>query len=292
MAKQRRLNLTIVVLLAAVAGCSRSSDDPKPVMSTVETIRTGFASATDGSSSGSATVAEPTGYATLRGTFKYAGDLPTPAPLQITKDATVCAPGGKSVVDQNLVVDSATNGIANVLIYVDKVPEEWVHEGAKGDTSEVVFDQKECIFLTRMVAIQTSQSLRVLNSDPVGHNLMVAGFNQTIPSGGESIYQPLKQLRTPEKMACAVHPWMTAWFINRDNGYFAVTAEDGSFEIPNLPAGVELDFRVWQEKSGPISQVTLDGQPAKWSKGKMSITLEPNEVRELDVIVDASVFNK
>ena len=194
--------------------------------------------------------------------------------------------------DQDLVVDSATKGISNVLIYVDKIPDAWVHEDAKGDTSEVVFDQKACVFLTRMVAIQTRQTLRILNSDPVGHNLMVAGFNQTIPSGGESQMKPLKELRTPQKMACAVHPWMTAWFINRDNGYFAVTREDGSFEISNLPAGVELVFRVWQEKSGPISQATVDGQPAKWSKGKMSITLQPDEVREMDVVLDSSLFSK
>ena len=286
------LSCLIAGLGLIVAGCGKPQDDPRPVMSTVETIRTRLTAASSGDGQEAVVVSEPTGYATLRGTFKLQGEPPAPSALTISKDPGVCAPGGKTVYDQNLVIDSSTKGIANILLYVDKIPESWVHENARGATNDVDFDQKECVFLTRMVAIQTSQTLRVLNSDPIGHNLMVAGFNQMVASGGESRYKPLKELRSPAKMACSIHPWMTAYFINRDNGYFAVTNTDGTFEIPNLPAGVEIDIRVWQELSGPISQVTLDGQATKWSKGKMSITLEPDEDRNMDVVLDSSLFNK
>jgi hypothetical protein len=84
---------------------------------------------------------------------------------------------------------------------------------------------------------------------------------------------------------------MQAWFINRDNGYFAVTNPDGTFEIANLPAGVPIELRVWQEKLGAVSNVTVNGEPTTWSKGKLALTLDPDTELELNVVLDASQFN-
>jgi hypothetical protein len=262
-------------------------------MQKVASIRAGFGEAAAATDEGSAEVASPTGFATLRGSFKLKGDPPPLRTLnsQINRDQEVCAPGGAPVYDKDLVVDSATKGIANVLIYAEKVPEDWVYEEARpGKTDEIEFDQKQCIFMTRMVAIQTTQKLRVLNSDPVGHNLKVASFNQTVPSGGVAIYQPLREERAPVEMACSIHPWMKAWMITRDNSYFAVTQPDGSFEIPNLPAGVELELRVWQERIKAVTDVTVNGEATKWSKGRLIVTLEPDTDLNLDVELDASLF--
>ena len=283
----------LTLLVSGIAGCGQAlPPELKADPSTVAAIRTKLAegvTASDDSSSESA--AQPTGFATLRGKITLVGDAPAPAQLQITKDQDVCAPGGKTVYSNSLVVDAATKGIKNFLIYADKVPEGWVHDSAKpGNTDEVIFDQKECIFLTHVVAIQTTQKLKVLNSDPVGHNLMVGSFNQTIPSGGNATYQPNKEQRNPLKASCAVHPWMEAWFINRDNAYFAVTAEDGSFEIANLPAGVPLEFRAWHEKLAGNISLELNGQQTTWSKGKFTLTLEPDGTVELNAGIDGSQF--
>lgn len=279
-----------LVLLVLTVGCGGSGGgNPLANSDVVATIRTGLA---DGAPAvEAASVAEPTGFATLRGTFRFDGQAPAPTLLSVTKDQSVCAPGGESVYDHNFVVNSSNQGLANVLIYADGLPTEWIHPDAQlGDTEEVVFDQKQCVFLTRMVAMQTSQSLLILNSDPVGHNLMVAEFNQTVPSGGMARYQPRREQRSAVEMRCAVHPWMKAWFINRDNGYFAVTDENGAFEIPNLPAGVDVELRVWQELTGPITVATVNGEPAKWSKGKMKVLLEPESELEMDVVLGDTVL--
>jgi hypothetical protein len=287
-----RTALFLACVSPALVGCGgRLESDPSADPATVDMIRTGLsAGATEGEES-AAESDQPTGFATLKGIFRFEGQAPSATALSITKDEAVCAPGGKTVYDRDFVFDNSSKGLANVLLYVDKIDPAWVHPDAQPGTSgEVIFDQKDCIFLTRMVAMQTSQSLRVLNSDPVGHNLMVAEFNETIPSGGSSLYQPRKEQRSPVEMRCAVHPWMKAWFINRDNGYFSVSQADGSFSIPNLPAGVTLEFRVWQEKMGPITQVTLNGQPATWSKGRMTVTLEPDTELEMDVVLSDALL--
>ena len=294
----RKFQFGVILVIASVMGCAESNTLTLPTATAPNSadaakIRSGFEVGAPTDSASAASTASPTGFATLRGSFKLVGDPPPRVMLTVDKDTNVCAPGGKPVYDDDFVFDETTKGIANVVIYVEKCPEEWVHESAKpGDDSVVEFDQEKCIFLTRMVAMQTSQKLRAGNSDPVGHNLKVASFNQTIPSGGFAIYQPLKEMRAPEEMACSIHPWMKAWMFTRDNGYFAVSKEDGSFELPNLPAGVKLDFRVWQERSKAVTGATVDGAEEKWSKGRMSLTLEPDQDRNLgDILLDSSLFN-
>ena len=78
----------------------------------------------------------------------------------------------------------------------------------------------------------------------------------------------------------------------RDTPYFAVTKPDGSFEIANVPAGVPLEFRVWQERSKFLQDVTVNGKKEKWSKGRLKATVQPDQPLVLDVVVDAAAFSK
>jgi hypothetical protein len=80
---------------------------------------------------------------------------------------------------------------------------------------------------------------------------------------------------------------MAAKMLIRDTPYFAVTAPDGTFEIKNVPAGVKLDFRVWQERLKFITTVKRDGQDVKWPRRGLPVTLEPDAVEELNVSIPA-----
>ncbi len=246
------------------------------------------------------TLGDPDGWATLAGRISVAGAAPVNPPLTVDKDVEVCAPGGRQVLDEAVLV-GPDNGLQNVLIYVaSTIPTDnpaWLHDSyAELRTAEVEFDQKNCIFLTRVGVMWSTQTLKVLNSDPVGHNTNLASKRGAkaqdilIPAGGYAMYEPGAASPTPFGVSCAIHPWMKASMMVCDHPYYAVTKADGSFEIPNLPSGVPLEFRVWQEKAGFVQAVTVDGSAAKWSKGRFTRTLANGERVELNVVIDATIF--
>jgi hypothetical protein len=297
------------LILAAAGGCGPNvPPDLLPDMNAVGDIRAQLGSGQASTSAGTpaAPAASPEGFATLRGKFTLDGAAPDPVILDISKDQAICMPGGKPVADRAVQV-AADGGLANVLIYADGVPDAWVHESAHGKTDEVEFDQKQCEFLSRVTAIETTQKLKILNSDPVGHNTKMepsrnVPLNQNIPANGSVIYPAtsgeLSEEKRPFAVQCSVHPWMLSYLIIRKNGYFAVTRPDGSFEIPNLPAGVPVTFTVWHERPGFLAdtavQVSGDtGVVSGWSKrGVVTVTLKPDTTADLQIAVKSAAFSK
>jgi len=288
-----------------LVGCERSLAPAVQVSNAdVAILRKALGSEDEAAAGGSAVAAaEPTGFGTLRGRFTLVGDAPERSALDVNKEQQVCAPGGMKVLSESLVVDPSSGGIKDVFIYLNqKIPlddAKWVHESyASTATEPVVFDQKQCIFLTHGLAMRTGQPLKILNSDPIGHNTNIQGgggaqpFNQTVSAGGEIKYEPKGEAASPFDVTCSIHPWMSAKMLVRNSPYFAVTKADGSFEIANVPAGVPLEFRVWQEKSGFVQNVSVDGQAVVWSKGKLPVTLQPEQNLELNVAVDVSAFSR
>ena len=52
---------------------------------------------------------------------------------------------------------------------------------------------------------------------------------------------------------CNIHPWMKAYVGVVSHPYFAVTGDDGSFELKDLPPG-DYTIQVWHEKYGTQEQ--------------------------------------
>ena len=150
--------------------------------------------------------------------------------------------------------------------------------------------------MTHVFAIRTSQVLKVLNSDPVGHNTKLEGGgnalpgNFTVPAGAGAIYSPGGESAEPFKVGCSIHPWMAAYGVVRQNPYFAVTNEKGEFEVANLPAGVPLKFRLWHERTLFIRDATATGTVDKLGKGRLELKLANDEQRALELSVPAAAF--
>jgi hypothetical protein len=152
------------------------------------------------------------------------------------------------------------------------------------------------VFLSHVFAMSTTQPMRVLNSDPVGHNTKLEGGggarpdNFVVAAGGSAQYSPGGESSEPFGVSCNIHPWMSAYCLVRKSPYFAVTNQEGKFEIKNLPAGVPLKFRVWQERTRFIPQVTATGKIDKYSKGRLELKLDNDEQRELELVLDAALL--
>jgi hypothetical protein len=230
-----------------------------------------------------AAAATGTGWATLKGRFVFAGTPGAPRALVADKDTEVCGHTAK-LFDRSLAVDPSTKGLANVVVFARKTGR--VKEPVP--TQSLVFDQKNCEFLTPVFAARVGQPVDVRNSDPIGHNTNIAGtaFNQLIPASGSTIYTPAAETGMPVMVTCNIHPWMKAYAVFRKDGYVAVTAADGSFTIPDLPAGEPLEFQVWHERStGPSGAVGVERPDLKWTpKGRFQVKLEPDEVRDLGML--------
>jgi hypothetical protein len=283
MTAMHRLGLFTVAVCLLAAGCGPVRvSTPSADIAAAEKLRGTLQVAAIGNATAAATETG-TGWATLKGRFVFAGTPGDPKPLVADKDTEVCGKMTK-LFDRSLLVDPSGKGLANVVVFVRKSSRV---KSPVPDTP-LVFDQKNCEFLSLVFAARVGQPVDVRNSDPIGHNTNVAGssFNQLIPAGGSTVYKPDAETGMPTMVTCNIHPWMKAYAVFRKDGYVAVSAADGSFTIPDLPAGETLEFQVWHERStGANGALGLAKPELKWTpKGRFQIKLEENEVKDLGTI--------
>ncbi|MFI4875637.1 MAG: hypothetical protein ACIALR_09880 [Blastopirellula sp. JB062] len=242
-------------------------------------------------------VEKPTQFATLRGQFKIQGTPPPNPALSVTKDTAVCNPNNVSLHAPQVVVDPQSQGIKNMVVMIE-TPADWVHPDALGSTEKVKFDQKACLFVDHVFGMQATQTLEILNSDPIAHNTKMeprrnTASNVNVPGGASTTYQPTTGEKEPFEVTCSIHPWMKAYILIRNDAYYAISGADGTFEIANVPAGAPIQVRVWHEtQPSGVSPATVNGQPASWRKGEFTLTLDPADEskNELAIVVDASEF--
>jgi hypothetical protein len=77
-------------------------------------------------------------------------------------------------------------------------------------------------------------------------------FNMAMPIHNQKIPTNLTKAGLI-KLKCDVHGWMNGAIAVEDNPYFAVTGDDGSFSIGDVPAG-SYTVHVWHETLGEQDQ--------------------------------------
>jgi plastocyanin len=211
---------------------------------------------------------------TIRGTIRFAGKKPAGKVISLDADP-LCAklhPGG-TITEDGMVV-GADGGLGNVFVYVKTGLEG--KRFAPPETAAVI-NQKGCRFAPRVMGIQTTQTLRVTNSDPVTHNIHPQPEKNRDWNQSQAPDDPplLRRFAVPEVMIrvkCNVHNWMRAWIGVVDHPYFAVTGADGAFSLKNVPPGT-YTVAVWQEQLGESEQtVTVEAS----GESEITFTLKGN----------------
>ena len=270
------------VWAVACAGCGPGRVvGPAPDMDAAKALRKVLLSADEAAANTAVAAPTGTGWGTLKGRFVFAGTAGEKTVLVVDKDMAVCSKDGLKLYDQSLRIDPSSQGLADVVVFVRKASR------VKNPVSSepLVFDQKNCEFLSPVFAARVGQPVDVRNSDQIGHNTNISGtsFNQLIPAGEGTVYTPAGETGMPTSVTCNIHPWMKAYAVFRKDGYVAVSAVDGTFEISDLPAGEMLEFQVWHPRSA--SGLKLDQPDLKWSaKGRFQITLQPDEQKDLGAL--------
>jgi len=177
------------------------------------------------------------------------------------KDAAVCA--ADDVPNESVVIDPASNGLANVVVWVSTKPAK-IHPDLVKATPEVTFDQKGCRFTPHILLVRTDQKVKVLSDDSISHNTHTwprANKQENFivaPSDRVGVVVPSVNLKekTPVKITCDIHSWMEAYWVVLDHPYAAVSNAKGEFEIANLPVG-DHEIKIWQEKMGWIEKAKM-----------------------------------
>jgi hypothetical protein len=282
-----KLRMLILVLLAAVAvplmACSED-DKPQPPKAD-DKVKEKTPKAEDKVEGN---------WGTIKGRVVFAGDkIPERLALNVTVNQKECLKNGP-ILSEAYVINKKNKGVrwAVVWLIASKDPKEKleIHPSLKElKDKEVVVDQPCCAFEPRVVVVREGQTLVIKNSAEIPHNFKMdspsgknPSINPTIPPGSKF------QLPDPDNkdakglvaepnalpVRCTQHPWMECHVRVYNHPYFAVTDEDGNFEIKNAPARA-CRLVVWQESKG---WVVGEKDPDKFG---IEITIKKGETTDL-----------
>jgi plastocyanin len=254
--------ITGFVLLTLSLGCSKKHDEADDEESTEDDTT---AAVTYKPSGNEGTI---TGKVSLTGTPTAAV---APKPIDMSSEGS-CATGNPNPMTETVVVKDGK--LANVFVYIKDGTtasgQKIANLAFPVPTTEVNLDQKGCHYKPHVLGIQTGQSLKVTNSDTATHNVhpqpsAASGneeWNQTQTGGGAPIVKTFKRQEVVIPVKCNQHNWMKSYVGVLKHPFYAVTNEDGTFEIKNVPPGT-YTVETWQESYKTKSQqVTV---PAKGS---------------------------
>jgi hypothetical protein len=206
---------------------------------------------------------------TVTGKINLNGDAPAAQKIDMSQDAN-CASKNPNATAETIVAKDGK--VANVFVYIK--------DGTTADNkkiadfsfdtpaTEVVLDQNGCKYVPPVMGMQPNQKLKVTNSDPTGHNIHALPksgsgneeWNESQPSGAGPITKTFKRSEILVPVKCNQHPWMKAYIGVMKHPFYAVSKEDGTFEIKGVPPGT-YTLVAWHEKMGEkTAQVKVDAK--------------------------------
>jgi hypothetical protein len=239
-------------------------------------------------------------YGTIKGKVVFSGNKIPPVGTQnVTKDQQHCL-GKGPILKDDLLIDANSKGVKNVMIWLADAPDGKIDSKrinpklAAVPATPVIIDQPRCAFVPRITMMRAGQPLEIHNSAPIAHNTRISGnpevngtVNLNIPPGQKIVRAgatALKAEKRPLLVNCDIHGWMGGRIGVFNHPYFAITKEDGSFEIKDVPAGKILIFMQheragWLQKGRNSKGESID-VPAGGTLDLKTIKFKPEYLNE------------
>jgi plastocyanin len=147
---------------------------------------------------------------------------------------------------QTIVVKDG--GLAHAFVYL----KSGVTGSYPPPTTPVLLDQQGCTYHPHIIGVQVGQDITIRNSDDTLHNIhprptVNTEFNIGQARKGMEATRKFDKEEVMIPVGCDVHPWMRSYISVVNHPFFAVTNEDGTYEIKNVPPG-EYEVEVYHEK--------------------------------------------
>ena len=206
------------------------------------------------------------GGGSITGSVKISGTAPHMKGIDMSKDPFCVKQHENNPAKMENVVVGDGDGLANVVIYISQGL-----TGNEASSNEPTFDQKGCMYVPHVLAMNVDQKFKVISSDQTTHNIHPLpspttgniGWNKSQPPGAPPIETSWKNEEVAINVKCNIHPWMHGYFVVV-KGPYATTDDKGSYTVQNVPPG-SYTVSAWQEDLGTqTAKVTVAaGSPAK-----------------------------
>lgn len=209
----------------------------------------------------------PMGSSSVSGTISFEGTAPTMPRVRLNRECNELNEDG--IMAETIVVND--NGtLKNVFIHVTAGLADGYSFAVPSEP--VVFDQRGCKYTPHVFGVQTGQEIKILNSDPLMHNINAQAklnrpFNRGMPNQGDELLRSFRVTEVMMSIKCDVHGWMGAYVGVVDHPFFSVSDGEGGFSINDLPAGT-YTIEAWHEEYGSAAAQTVtvaEGEAAELS---------------------------
>lgn len=214
----------------------------------------------------------PTGSeATITGKIHFVGKVPKPARIDMDADP-VCQKLVPRAYTENAIVHQGK--LANVFVYVRSSAALDQYSFPESSASAIL-GHKDCRYVPHALGVRVGQTILISNDDPTMHNTHPGPrdneeWNQSQAAGSQPLMRSFKLAEVFIPFKDNFHPWESAYIGVFSHPFFAVSDENGSYQIKGLPPG-RYTLVAWHERFG---EKTMD------------FTVSPHEVRTMDFIFE------